>query len=90
MTGILDNTIAVLGSDCSEGFTHGNFDMPVVIAGGGGGALANPGTHFRAASGSNRNLSDALLSALQAVSPTITSVGSGVGLSTTPVTEILT
>lgn len=89
-TNILDNTIAVLGSDCSEGFTHGNFDMPVVIAGGGGGALRNPGTHFRAASGSNRNLSDVLLSALQAVSPNITSVGSGVGLSTTPVTEILT
>lgn len=85
---ILDNTIAVLGSDCSEGFTHGNFDMPVVIAGGGGGALKNPGIHFRA-SGTSRNLSDVLLSALKAVSPTITSVGSGVGLSTTPVTEIL-
>ena len=36
---ILDNTIAVLGSDCSEGYTHGNFDMPVVIAGGGGGVV---------------------------------------------------
>lgn len=85
---ILANTVAVLGSDCSEGFTHGGFDMPVVIAGGGGGALVNPGIHFRA-SGTDRNLSDVLLTALQAVSPSITSVGSGVGLSTTPVTQIL-
>ena len=86
---ILDNTIAVLGSDCSEGWTHGSFDMPVVIAGGGGGALKRPGQHFRAAQGSNRNLSDALLSALKAVSPSITSVGAEEGYSSTPVTEIL-
>jgi len=90
VTNILDNTVAVLGSDCSEGYTHGNFDMPALIVGGGGGTLLNPGTHFRAASGSNRNLSDVLLTALQAVSPSITSVGSGVGLSSTPVTQILT
>lgn len=86
---ILDNTIAVLGSDCSEGFTHGSYDMPVVIAGKGGGALKHPGIHFRA-SGTDRNLSDVLLSALKAVNPSIGSVGSGVGLSSTPVSEILT
>lgn len=86
---ILANTIAVLGSDCAEGYTHETHDMPVIIAGGGGGALKNPGTHFRAG-GANRNLSDVLLSTLKAVSPTITSVGSDEGLSTTPVTEILT
>ena len=86
---LLDQTVAVLGSDCSEGWYHGNEDMPVIIAGGGGGSLVNPGIHFRAAS-SERNLSDVLLTALRAVNPGQAEVGSGVGLSTTPVTEILT
>lgn len=85
---VLDRTVAVLGSDCAEGWTHGANDMPVVIAGGGGGALVTPGIHFRASNG--RNLSDVLLTALRAVDPTIASVGSDVGYSSTPVSELLT
>jgi hypothetical protein len=87
-TNLLDNSIVVLGSDHAEGYAHSNEDMPVLVCGGGGGTLVNPGIHVRATG--NRNLSDVLLSTLQAVDPSITSVGGGVGLSTTPVTEILT
>lgn len=84
---LLDRTIAVLGSDCAEGWTHGSFDMPVVIAGRGGGALVHPGVHFRAG-GTTRNLSDVLLTALKAADPSIAAVGSGVGYSATPVSEL--
>lgn len=83
---LLDRTVAVLGSDCSEGWTHGAADMPLVIAGGGGGALVQPGVHLRA---EGRNLSDALFTALRVVAPLAPSFGGGPGASSTPVSELL-
>ena len=84
---LLDRSLILMGSDCAEGWTHGAFDMPVVIAGRAGGAVVSPGIHYRATG--NRNLSDALLTALKAVVPTATSIGSDVGYSQSPVTQIL-
>lgn len=84
---LLDNSCLVLGSDCSEGWTHSIDDMCIIVAGGGGGALRRPGGHLR--SKTARNLSDVLLTCVRTVAPEITEIGSGAMRSTTPVTEIM-
>ena len=71
---LLDNTVVMASSDCSEGFSHNIHDQPILLIGGGGGRLKHPGIHVRA--GNNRNASDVVLTALQAVIPTATEVGS--------------
>jgi hypothetical protein len=83
---LLDNTAMLIGSDCSEGWSHNvQRDQAVLVAGGGGGRLVHPGIHFRAI---DRNLSDVSLTVLQAVVPEVTSIGSGQPYSNTPVTEL--
>lgn len=71
---LLDNTVIMASSDCSEGFSHNIHDQPILLIGGGGGNLKHPGIHVR--DSNNRNASDVVLTALQAVIPTVTEVGS--------------
>jgi Protein of unknown function (DUF1552) len=70
---LLDNTVMLISSDCSEGFSHSLVDFPLAIVGGGGG-LKYPGEHFRV--DNHRNASDVVLSVLQAVVPEATELGS--------------
>lgn len=71
---LLDNTVIMASSDCSEGFSHNIHDQPILLIGGGGGNLKHPGIHVR--DSNDRNASDVVLTALQAVIPTATEVGS--------------
>jgi hypothetical protein len=71
---LLDNTVIFASSDCSEGFSHNIHDQPMLLIGGGGGRLKHPGIHVRGTS--DRNASDVVLTAVQAVVPTMTEVGS--------------
>lgn len=82
---VLDRTVAVMSSDCAEGWTHALEDLPLVIAGGGGGLLL-PGQHLRMP---GRPVSDGILTALRAVAPEIASFGHGPFASTTPVSDLL-
>ena len=84
---LLDNSCVLLGSDCSEGWSHSIKNMCVVVAGGGGGMLKVPGTHVK--STSNRNLSDVLLTCVRTVAPEVTEIGSAEMRSTTTVSEIM-
>ena len=84
---LLDNSCVLLSSDASSGLTHSVFDQPCIVAGGGGGALKNPGVHYRSPSGENS--SDILLACLQTLDPTATSAGGGTGESTTPCSALL-
>ncbi len=81
-TNALMNTVLYASSDASSGLTHSTDDMPIVVAGGGGGSLTHPGVHYR--SGTGENTSDILLACLQAVVPEATEVGSANGYSNTP------
>lgn len=42
---VLDNTTFYLGSDIGDGNAHNHWDMPVLLAGGGGGKLKLDGSH---------------------------------------------
>jgi hypothetical protein len=79
---LLDRSMILCGSDCSEGFTHSCVDQPIIVAGKGGGALTHPGIHYRSASG--ENTTDILLSLMQVLSPDVTEAGSAEGYSNTP------
>jgi hypothetical protein len=83
---LLDSSCLLLGSDCSEGWTHSIDDMCIIVAGGGGGMLRRPGGHLR--SKTDRNLSDVLLTCVRTVAP-VPSVGSAEMRSTSVVTEIM-
>ncbi|MBL8969394.1 MAG: DUF1552 domain-containing protein [Myxococcales bacterium] len=83
---LLDQSCLLLGSDASSGYTHDVFNQPCIVAGKGGGALKHPGINY--ASPSKENTSDILLACLQSVVPEATSVGSDIGLSTTPLSAI--
>lgn len=84
---LLDSSCLLLGSDCSEGWTHSIDDMCIIVAGGGGGTLKRPGGHLR--SKTDRNLSDILLTCVRTVAPEVTEIGSDAMRSSTPVTEIM-
>jgi hypothetical protein len=84
---LLDQSCVILGSDASSGYTHDVFNQPCIVAGRGGGVLRHPGIHYRSQSG--ENTADILLACLQTVAPGAAQVGSGVGLSTTPLSAIL-
>jgi hypothetical protein len=85
-TNALMNTVLYASSDASSGLTHSTGDMPIIVAGGGGGSLVHPGVHYRSNSGENN--SDILLACLQAVVPEATEVGSQNGYSNTPCAAI--
>ena len=43
---VLDNSMIVLGSAIADGDRHAHHDLPVILAGGGGGSL-KPGRHIQ-------------------------------------------
>lgn len=83
---LLDSSVVLLGSDCSEGWSHRISNTPVVVGGLGGGMIKRGGGHLRQ---NGRNVSDVLLTCARTVAPEITEVGSAEMRSTTPVSEIL-
>jgi hypothetical protein len=101
-TSLLDNSIVLMSSDCSDGSVHSIRRVPMLIAGHGSGYLKYPGIHYQPAplSGnysygnhpgpSSGNTSDVLLSILRAFDPAATFIGeqNGAG-SGTPLTDIL-
>jgi hypothetical protein len=59
---LLDNTLALWSSEISDGNSHSHHDLPVLLAGSGGG-VHTPGRHVRMAT--DRPIADLLLSLLQ-------------------------
>jgi len=95
---LLDSTIIYGSSDCSIGWSHSIRRQPIVLAGTGRGYLVNPGIHYQAVPSANPNdgnaatagnMSDVLLTLLQAFDPAATSVGGGAPMSNTPLPNIL-
>jgi hypothetical protein len=84
---LLDNTVLFASSDASSGLTHSTEDMPIVLAGKGGGTLVHPGIHYRSPSG--ENTSDILLAMLKCLVPDATEVGSENGYSNTPLSAVM-
>lgn len=84
---LLGNSVLLASSDAASGLTHSTDDMPILVCGGGGGALTHPGIHYHSPSG--ENTSDVLLAILKAVVPEATEVGSGNGYSNTPLAALL-
>ncbi|MCX4242820.1 DUF1552 domain-containing protein [Paraliomyxa miuraensis] len=82
---LLDNSVIFAGSDASSGLTHAVTDMPIIVAGRGGGSLTHPGIHHRS---DGANTSDILLTCAKAVCPEITGIGGGAGHSSTPVSAL--
>lgn len=74
---LLDNCIILASSDVTEGQPHSINNYPILVAGGGGGALVHPGIHIK---GSKGNASDVLLTLLQAMGLPLTEFGKGGGL----------
>jgi hypothetical protein len=101
-TNLLDNSIVLMSSDCSDGATHSIRRQPMLLAGHGSGYLKYPGIHYQPAplSGnysygthpgpSSGNCSDVLLSILRAFDPAASFIGeqNGAG-SGTALTDIL-
>jgi hypothetical protein len=82
---LLDRCVILASSDVSEGQPHSIGDYPILVAGGGGGALA-PGVHIRGKSG---NASDVLLSLLKAMDLPLTEFGVKGGHTTQTVEGLL-
>ncbi|MFV8755529.1 DUF1552 domain-containing protein [Nannocystaceae bacterium ST9] len=99
---LLDSTILMASSDCSDGATHAITRHPILLAGHGRGHLKYPGVHYQPAalsgnydygswpSPSSGNTSDVLLSILQGFDPSANWVGEDNGAgSGTPLAQIL-
>lgn len=84
---LLDSSIVMLSSDCSDGSVHAINRHPIVLAGHGRGYLKNPGVHYQPAplspqyqygnwpNPSSGNTTDVLLTILRAFDPTAEWVG---------------
>lgn len=68
---VLDNTLVLFGSEISDGNRHNHDDLPVLLAGGGGGAV-QPGHHRVYA---DEPIADLYLAMLQAVGVTRSAFG---------------
>jgi hypothetical protein len=79
---LLDRCVILASTDVTEGQPHSINNYPIVIAGGGGGALVHPGVHVKTKGG---NASDVLLTLLQAMDVPVTEFGKSGGRSMTPV-----
>lgn len=79
---LLDNSVILASTDVSEGQPHSINNYPIIVAGGGGGALVHPGIHIK---GNKGNASDVLLTLVQAMGLPVTEFGKSGGLSKTPV-----
>jgi hypothetical protein len=73
---LLDRTIVVYGSGISDGNRHNHDDLPILIAGRGGGAI-EPGRHLRLAAGTP--LMNLYLAMLQAVGVPVSRIGDSTG-----------
>lgn len=82
---LLDRCVILASSDLAEGRPHSLGDYPILVAGGGGGALRS-GVHYRS---SGENTSKVLLSCLQAMGLPLSEFGVGGGRVTSACTEIL-
>lgn len=69
---LLDRSVILASSDCAEGQPHSLSNYPILVAGGGGGALVHPGVHIKGSSG---NASDVLLTLLQAMDLPLSTFG---------------
>jgi hypothetical protein len=83
---LLDRCVILASSDVSEGQPHSINDYPILVAGGGGGALTHPGVHIR---GKGGNTSDVLLSLLRAMDLPLTEFGAKGGHTTQTVDGLL-
>jgi hypothetical protein len=83
---LLDRCVIMASSDCSEGQPHTINDYPILVAGGGGGALAHPGVHIRGKAG---NASDVLFSLLRAMDLPLSEFGVKGGHTTQTVSGLL-
>jgi hypothetical protein len=79
---LLDSSVWLFTSDVAEGETHSSDDYPILVAGGGGGALKYPGVHHRGTT--QDNTSDVLLTVLRAAGTGLTEVGADQGHSSQP------
>lgn len=84
---LLDNSCILFTTDVAEGYDHSITDYPILVAGRASGLLRYPGVHVRSTSG--ENTSNVLVSCLRAIGSTQTSIGSGAGYSSTPVSGIM-
>lgn len=82
---LLDNCVVLATSEVSEARLHSVEDMPVVIAGGGCGALRT-GYHYRSYTG--ENVTKVMLTLVRAMDIPDTSYGEGEGLVTDGLSEI--
>jgi len=73
---VLDNSLVLFGSEVSDGDSHSFLNMPVLLAGRAGGALA-PGRHVAVPGG--RPLADLYLTMLQSLGVAATSFGNSTG-----------
>lgn len=71
---LLDNSLVFFSSEIEDGDTHSHFNMPILLAGRGGGAIT-PGRHVRYSQ--DRNVSELFISILQATGVQVTSFGDG-------------
>ena len=93
---LLDTSIIYATSDCSTGASHSVGRQPILVAGRGRGYL-RPGLHYQATpwNGNHNNpngaenMSDVLLTCLQAFDPAADSVGGGPLESNTPLSAIV-
>jgi hypothetical protein len=69
---ILDHTVLFFSSEIEDGNSHSHFNMPVLVAGGGGGALA-AGRHMRYTN--QPTMGDLFVSLLAAVGAPVTTFG---------------
>jgi len=84
---LLDRCSILCTSELSDGWTHSNQEFPILIAGTGDGRLRG-GVHYR--SSSNRNTSDAVLTALRGAGVPAPSFGADAGYTESVVGELLT
>jgi hypothetical protein len=83
---LLDRSCILGTSDVSGGWDHAMSDYPLLVAGGAGGALVNPGVHVRL---DGDNAARVPLTCLQAVGVPIDTWGSDQFATSSPVSEIL-
>jgi hypothetical protein len=84
---LLDRSVILASSDVTEGQPHSITNYPILVAGGGGGALVHPGVHIKSPGG---NTSEVLLTLLQAMDLPLTEFGQKGGLTNKPVAALKT
>ena len=77
-TTLLDNTTIYWSSDISDGARHNHDDIPVILAGHGGGVL-KPGRHIAYARNTNTKMANLMLTILGTVGVTDTAFGDSTG-----------